>query len=337
MLPAIARHAITAYSQPGELVVDPMCGIGTTLVEATRLGRDAVGVELEPRCADLARANLAHARAAGASGTGRVVTGDARGQGTAHQAFDLRIPRDGGIPDLLAEAHRPNRRFDAVICESIDRIARRTYYGAKIEHELEQAGVALFAADEPILLSGKRATAILTRRVKQGVAEWYVLEMLEKSWDGACEHTRQGWNVGRPPYGYQAEPIPHPVPARRAEGKTKTRLRPDPVRAAVVRQIFAWRVTERLGYRAIAERLSQDPDRYPPPVSPDPARSRDCWGYSAVLEILRNPKYTGYMVWNRRASKKGGRHNPPEAWIWSPQPTHQPIVSRELFAAAQHV
>jgi hypothetical protein len=224
-----------------------------------------------------------------------------------------------------------------VICESIDRIARRTYLGAKIEHELEQAGVALFAADEPILLSGKRATAILTRRVKQGVAEWYVLEMLEKSWDGACEHTRQGWNVGRPPYGYQAEPIPHPVPARRAEGKTKTRLRPDPVRAAVVRQIFAWRVTERLGYRAIAERLNQDPDRYPPPVSPDPARSRDCWGYSAVLEVLRNPKYTGYMVWNRRASKKGGRHNPPEAWIWSPQPTHQPIVSRELFAAAQRV
>jgi SAM-dependent methyltransferase len=78
MLPAIARHAISAYSQPGELVLDPMCGIGTTLVEATRLGRDAVGMELEPRWADLARTNLAHAHAAGASGTGRVVTGDAR-------------------------------------------------------------------------------------------------------------------------------------------------------------------------------------------------------------------------------------------------------------------
>jgi len=80
MLPAIARHAIAAYSQPGELVLDPMCGIGTTLVEATRLGRDAVGVELEPRWADLARANLAHARTAGAraTGTGRVVIGDAR-------------------------------------------------------------------------------------------------------------------------------------------------------------------------------------------------------------------------------------------------------------------
>ena len=78
MLPAIARHAIEHYSQTGELVLDPMCGIGTTLVEATRLGRDAVGAELEPRWADLARANLAHAHAAGATGTGRVVTGDAR-------------------------------------------------------------------------------------------------------------------------------------------------------------------------------------------------------------------------------------------------------------------
>jgi SAM-dependent methyltransferase len=78
MLPAIARRAIAAYSQPGDLVADPLCGIGTTLVEATRLGRDAVGVELEPRWAEVARANLAHARTRGATGTGRVVTGDAR-------------------------------------------------------------------------------------------------------------------------------------------------------------------------------------------------------------------------------------------------------------------
>ena len=66
MLPAIARHAITAYSQPGDLVLDPMCGIGTTLVEAVHLGRHAVGVELEPRWADLARANITHARTHGA-------------------------------------------------------------------------------------------------------------------------------------------------------------------------------------------------------------------------------------------------------------------------------
>jgi modification methylase len=78
MLPAIARQAISAYSQPGDLVLDPMCGIGTTLVEAIHLGRDAIGVELEPRWAQLAAANTAHARRHGAPGAATVVTGDAR-------------------------------------------------------------------------------------------------------------------------------------------------------------------------------------------------------------------------------------------------------------------
>ncbi len=78
MLPAIARTVITEYSQPGDYVLDPMCGIGTTLVEAVHLGRDAVGVEYEPAWADLARANLDHARAGGATGHGEVVCGDAR-------------------------------------------------------------------------------------------------------------------------------------------------------------------------------------------------------------------------------------------------------------------
>jgi hypothetical protein len=56
-----------------------------------------------------------------------------------------------------------------------------------------------------------------------------------------------------------------------------------------------------------------------------------------VRDILTNPKYTGYMVWNRRATKAGGRVNPPSAWVWSEQPTHQPLVDRDTFAAAAQV
>jgi modification methylase len=77
MLPAIARQAIAAYSHPGDLVLDPMCGIGTTLVEAIHQGRNALGMELEPRWANLASANVAHARTQGATGTVSVLTGDA--------------------------------------------------------------------------------------------------------------------------------------------------------------------------------------------------------------------------------------------------------------------
>jgi SAM-dependent methyltransferase len=78
MLPALARNAIERYSKAGELVIDPLCGIGTTLVEAVHLGRDALGVELEPRWAELAERNLAYAMGHGAGGIGSVSVGDAR-------------------------------------------------------------------------------------------------------------------------------------------------------------------------------------------------------------------------------------------------------------------
>lgn len=83
MLPAIAEQAITAYTEPGDLVIDPMCGIGTTLVEAVHLGRDAIGMEYEAHFAQMAAGNLRHARSQGATGTGQVVRGDARNIATA--------------------------------------------------------------------------------------------------------------------------------------------------------------------------------------------------------------------------------------------------------------
>ncbi|WP_285687932.1 recombinase family protein [Actinoplanes sp. NBRC 103695] len=272
---------------------------------------------------------------------------DQRGRSTAWKKFDIGIPRDGGLGDLLAEATSPDRRFDVVICESIDRIARWTHQGTKIEHDLELAGVPLLAADEPIILNGqsngrkrKRASQVLLRRTKQGVAEWYILEMLEKSWDGFEVHTGQGWNIGKPPYGYEAEKHRHPVPAKRAQGKHKTKLSIDPVRGPVVVQIYTWRVDEKLAYRAIAERLNTDLDRYPPPQPVDPERAVGRWTGSAVREILFNPKYTGHMVWNRRSTKDKlhpGKTNSREEWIVSDTPTHPAIISVELFSSAQEI
>ncbi|SER90927.1 TRM11 family SAM-dependent methyltransferase [Actinokineospora terrae] len=78
MLPSVAAHAIAHYTQPGDLVLDPMCGIGTTLVEAVRLGRRAVGVEYEPHWVEVAKANLEVARNDGHAHDARVFQGDAR-------------------------------------------------------------------------------------------------------------------------------------------------------------------------------------------------------------------------------------------------------------------
>lgn len=44
--PQVVRNLIIRYSKPGELVLDQMCGGGTTLIECKLLGRNAIGVDI---------------------------------------------------------------------------------------------------------------------------------------------------------------------------------------------------------------------------------------------------------------------------------------------------
>lgn len=44
--PVFAAAAIEAFTNPGDLVLDPHVGGGTTLVEALAAGRQAVGVDI---------------------------------------------------------------------------------------------------------------------------------------------------------------------------------------------------------------------------------------------------------------------------------------------------
>lgn len=78
MLPAIAAHAIATWTHPGDVVLDPMAGTGTSIVEAMHAGRHGLGIEYEPRWARLAADNIALAAAQGATGTGHIWHGDAR-------------------------------------------------------------------------------------------------------------------------------------------------------------------------------------------------------------------------------------------------------------------
>ena len=44
----LARELILSSTKPGELVLDPFVGAGTTLVEARQLGRSAIGIDVDP-------------------------------------------------------------------------------------------------------------------------------------------------------------------------------------------------------------------------------------------------------------------------------------------------
>lgn len=45
---AVPRFAINKYSEPGEYILDPFCGSGTTAVEAMLLSRNAMSIDIDP-------------------------------------------------------------------------------------------------------------------------------------------------------------------------------------------------------------------------------------------------------------------------------------------------
>jgi site-specific DNA-methyltransferase (adenine-specific) len=55
---ALLERIIRAASHSDSLVLDPMCGSGTTLAVAARLGRRAIGIDQSPVACQIARARL---------------------------------------------------------------------------------------------------------------------------------------------------------------------------------------------------------------------------------------------------------------------------------------
>lgn len=75
-VPQIPNQLMRRYTKKGEWVLDPFMGSGTTLIEAQRLGRNAIGIELQGNVAE-----EAHTRILTESGNGcieKVYVGDSR-------------------------------------------------------------------------------------------------------------------------------------------------------------------------------------------------------------------------------------------------------------------
>ncbi len=47
---SVVRRFIKLYTEPGDLIVDPFCGFGTTLEEAVSLKRHAIGYDIDHSC-----------------------------------------------------------------------------------------------------------------------------------------------------------------------------------------------------------------------------------------------------------------------------------------------
>ncbi len=82
-VPQIPRQAMLRFTRAGEAVIDPFAGLGTTLIEACRLGRYSIGVELNPTVAEQARQRVQQEPTP--TSHWEILVGDSRSPETASQ------------------------------------------------------------------------------------------------------------------------------------------------------------------------------------------------------------------------------------------------------------
>ncbi len=106
---ALLHRVILAASRPGDLVLDPFLGSGTTAAVAKRLGRRFLGIEREARYAEIARARIAKVRAV--ADTALVDTPSKRDQ--PRVPFGWLVER--GLLEVGTLLYGPGRRWSAKV------------------------------------------------------------------------------------------------------------------------------------------------------------------------------------------------------------------------------
>jgi DNA modification methylase len=75
-IPQIPNQFLKRYTKKNEWVLDPFLGSGTTLIECKRLGRNGIGIELQPSVAELAKQNVLREKQLSAQIKTEIITGN---------------------------------------------------------------------------------------------------------------------------------------------------------------------------------------------------------------------------------------------------------------------
>ena len=152
----LLERIIALASEPGDLVLDPCCGSGTTLVAAELLGRRALGIDSSPAALALARRRLA-----------KPVKSESRllekGR-EAYRAADARLLAELGELELVPVQR--NKGMDAIL--------RQQYQERPVAVRVQRPGESMDRAIELLQRAGRAAKCrlmVLLAREAEGEAQ----------------------------------------------------------------------------------------------------------------------------------------------------------------------
>src|SRR5262245_42458413 len=253
---------------------------------------------------------------------------------------DEHISRDDGYSGATLKRPGLDRRrdraamaaFACVLMTAPDRLARHYVHQMLLVDELTQRGCRVEFVERP--MSDDPHEQLLLQ-IRSAVAEYERTLIAERMRRGRQAKLRSGqllpWT--RAPYGYLLDPD---------RPRDASRVRIDPVQAAVVEPMFAWYTDpgQTPSLYEVAKRLSEA--QIPTP------RGGKRWNVASVRGILRSPTYTGVAYSGRSRPAPARRRKsalqpvgpgqsqqpaPTEEWIAVPVPA---LISDETFEAAQH-
>ncbi|MFZ4814160.1 MAG: DNA methyltransferase [Phototrophicaceae bacterium] len=137
----LLERIIALGSNAGDVVLDPFCGSGTTLVAAARLGRQAIGIDLLPSAVSLSQARLSNP-----------IKSESRVLHQGRESYE-NLPADvqaifAGLPVKVVQR---NKGIDAIFDQFID--------GRPVLLRVQRVGEPIYQAAQALIQAGEKKGA----------------------------------------------------------------------------------------------------------------------------------------------------------------------------------
>jgi DNA invertase Pin-like site-specific DNA recombinase len=203
------------------------------------------------------------------------------------EAESARSVNRPAFQEMITVAKRKDKPFDIILVWKLSRFARNREDSFIYKSLLRKRGISLVSINEQI---DDSAAGKLLEGMIEVIDEFYSANLAQDTMRGMKENVNRGFfNGGIVPFGYRKVKVS-------AGNSQKTKLEPDDIEASIVRYAFKM-VKDGKGGKEIARVLNSDGHR---------TRTGKLFGTTIINYWLRNPVYTGALVWNR-TDKTGER------------------------------